>query len=225
MTHKYKIEFLTGTLLILSFLMSLLIAIMGLDKVHFYILRTSGWSFQDVLLQQEHNLVSAFTRIRIWQENSTDHILTSPMPNTDGWTPLEVILGGTGIIISFCALLLDSAISDLLLATTVMLHSITKGMDLHEGTNVNNLNLAEMHTTFHKIVKRFEVLMDVSEAMNRVVGGLIPFLISVDVLVIVNMLNHGLDGNWSLVIVYILKLTKDLAAVYLALTITGEVIF
>lgn len=223
-THKNKIEWLTCTLCILSILISLLIAILGLDVVHFYILKTSGWSFEDVLLQHEYDIVSAFTKIRIWQENATDHILTLPLPHTGGWTPMGLILGGTGITLSFCAFLLDSAISDMFLATTVMLHTITKEMNLHEGMNVKNMNMAETQTTFREIVKRFDALMGVSEAVNGIVGGLIPFMISVDVLVIVSMLNQGLDGNWSSVLVNLLKLTKDVIGVYLAKTITDEVI-
>lgn len=223
LTHKKKIEYLTGTLCTLTILMSFFIAIKGLDKVHFYILKTSGWSFEDVFLQHEYDIVSAFTRIRLWKENATDHIMISPLPNTNSWTPMAVILGGTGIVMSFCALLLDFAISDIFLGTTVMLYSITREMDLREGRNVKNLNLAETQTTFKNIVDRFEVLTDLSEAMNELIGGLIQFLISVDVLLIVNMLNHGLDGNWSFVLVYALKLIKDLIGVHLAKTISNEV--
>lgn len=222
-THTSQIECITGIICMLSIIGSFLTAIMGLDTVHFYIVKTSGWSFRDVVLQHEFNIINAFTKMRIWNQNVTEHVLKSPIANAGDWTPLEVILGGFGISSSFCALLLDSAVSDLLLSSSAMLYWIVKEMRLDEGCTKTNMNLAETQTTFKGIVKRFECVMDISEAMNEAVGGLVPFLISVNVLVVVSMLNLTLDNNWSAVSIHAFKLIKDSAAIYLANNIAAEV--
>lgn len=223
LTHSNRTECATRAVCVLTILISMIIAITGLDTVHFYIVKTSGWSFRDVMLQHEYNIVNAFTKLRLWNENATDHILNSPLSNSSVWTPLEVLMGGIGISSSFCGLLLESAIRSLFLTTTVMLYITTRGMQLDEAAKVGNLNLAQTQTLFHKIVKRFETLMDVTKALNQIIGKLIPFLVSVDALAIIGMLNHVVDANWSSVSVHVFKLTQDIIAVYVTKAITSEV--
>lgn len=224
-THKKYASTAVYILCGISLLASILIPVLGLDAVHFIILKQDGWSLLDVFLQREYVTVQAFTKLRAWNENGTSHMLNTGITNSSDWTPLTIMLGGIGTICAACTFLIDNAVIDLLLSTTIMLVVITKGMKLDEGNqHPATMNLAETETLFKDMIKRFKILTEISDCMNAVVGKLIPCLVLVNGLGIVSMVNQILNENWSDVFVYMFTLIKGGAAMYMAATITTEVI-
>lgn len=223
-THKSYINIAIKILCGTSLAASLLIAILGLDAVHYYIVKTEGWTFHDVALQRDENIVSAFSRLRFWYKNAENHTLNTPMGNQTYWTPMNIILGTVGISWSFCGLFLTSSINDIFLATTVMLAIATKNMHLDEGeVGRDDMNLAETQALFNAVVKRFKKLAEISESMNEFVGRLIPFIAMMDALIIVSYVNESLEGNWSIVTCYSFGLVKDITAICFATSIAAEV--
>lgn len=168
--------------------------------------------------------LTAFTKLRQWNEHSKNHTLNIPVANASEWTPLTIILGGTGSISSFCSLLVDNAISDLLLLTTITIIIVAKKMKLDEGdTECPTMNLAETQALFNDMLNQFKILTEVSEAVNGIVDKLIPPLVAVDGLAIVSMINQVLNGNWSGVAAHGFVLLKDAVTIYAATTIKAEV--
>lgn len=223
-THKEYISPAVKLLCTVSLLICLFISVFGLDVIHYAIVKKEGWSMHDVFLQREYDTIMAFTRFREWDKNATRHVLNTPISNASDWTPLNIILGSTGIASSFCSLLLDNSVSDLVLITAIMLVIIAKGMRLGEGDQIcRNMNPAETNGIFNDLVKEFRILTELSECMNAIVGNLVPLLVAVDSLAIVAMLQNILSENYSGTFVYAFRLAKDGLAMYMATSVNVQV--
>lgn len=127
-------------------------------------------------------------------------------------------------ISSFCSQFIENSISDMLLLTAIMLSIVTRNLKLEEGDlRRSRLSQTETQGLFRNMMKRFQSLTEISEAMNAVIGKLIPLLVSVDCPGVVSMINDLLNDNYTSCAVYAFRLVKDGLAIYIACTINAEV--